>query len=126
MGWWSRGWWSRFSNWLGGREASRQAPGEHAVIVSFAYGAADLAPLVALEDRLRQAIAADGTGEYDGNEVADDGSDGSFFMYGPDADRLYASVKPVLEASGILSRLQVRLRYGEAGHNAPETVLDIG
>ena len=36
---------------------------EHAVIVHFNYGSTDLGPLFALEDKLEQAIAAEGSGE---------------------------------------------------------------
>ncbi|QDH70799.1 hypothetical protein [Marilutibacter alkalisoli] len=105
----------------------RRAPdaGEHAVIVSFEYGSSDIGPLLELGERLREAIEQAGTGEYDGHEIAADGSDGSFFLYGPDADRLLESVKPALLSSGFLSRLSVRLRYGEAGHNAPETIIEM-
>ncbi|MCF7221949.1 hypothetical protein [Marilutibacter chinensis] len=113
-------WWSK----LFGRR--RQAVGEHAVIVSFEYGSTDLEPLLALGERLREVVEKAGTGEYDGHEIAEDGSDGAFFLYGPDADRLFESVRQTLLASGLLRRPSVRLRYGEAGRNAPETVLGIG
>ena len=116
MGWWSR---------LFGRRGS-QAAGEHAVIVSFDYGLADLEPLLTLGERLRETVEAAGTGEYDGHEVAENGSDGMFFLYGPDADRLLGSIRPVLLSSGLLKRARARLRYGEVGRNAPETVLEIG
>ncbi|AWV08153.1 hypothetical protein [Marilutibacter maris] len=113
-------WWSK----LFGRR--RQAAGEHAVIVSFDYGSRDLTPLLTLGESLREAVRKAGTGEYDGHEVAENGSDGAFFLYGPDADRLLESVRPMLLSSGLLKHPSVRLRYGEAGRNAPETVLEIG
>ena len=116
MGWWSR---------LFGKRTSTEH-GEHAVIVSFEYGSVDPSPLTALGEQLRALLGESGDGEYDGHEVAADGSDGAFFMYGPDADRILARVRPVLEASDHLSHLTARLRYGEAGRNAPETVFDIG
>src|SRR4030095_10580558 len=56
---------------------------EHAVIVYFQYGSTDLSRLTALEEEISQAIAAAGVGEFDGNEVATDGSDGFLYMYGP-------------------------------------------
>src|SRR5512143_2371963 len=67
----------------GGRHMSEQA-----VIVEFQYGSTDLGPLFALEDELIAAIEAAEVGDYDGNEVATDGSDGSLYMYGPDAVKL--------------------------------------
>jgi len=57
---------------------------DHAVIVHFQYGSTDLSRLFVLEDELERAIAAAGAGEFDGNEVAADGSDGYLYMYGPD------------------------------------------
>ena len=53
-----------------------------------------------------------GVGELDGNEIGADGSDGNLFMYGPDADKLFEAVKPVLESADFLSEVAVRLWYG--------------
>lgn len=72
-----------------GAYADDAKPPEHAVIVQFRYGSTNLEPLFELEDRLENAIAAAGAGEYDGNEMAVDGEHGVLYMYGPDADRLY-------------------------------------
>ena len=52
---------------------------EHAVIVEFHYGQSDLNPLFSLEDRLRTAIESAGCGEYDGHEIAMDGSEGTLY-----------------------------------------------
>ena len=72
---------------------------DHAVIVRFTYGLGDLDTLYQLEDNLTDAIEQAGVGEFDGHEIATDLSDGSIYMYGPDADALLAAVRPVLEAS---------------------------
>ena len=85
---------------------------EHAVIVHFQYGSTDLARLFALEDRLEKAIADAKAGEYDGNEVNVDGSDGFLYMYGPDADRLFEAVMPVLQQSEFMGGATVKRRYG--------------
>ena len=52
---------------------------EHAVIVEFQYGQSDLNPLFSLEDRLRTAIESAGCREYDGHEIAMDGSEGTLY-----------------------------------------------
>src|SRR2546422_145094 len=57
-----------------------QSRSEQAVLVHFDYGSRDLAPFFQFEDRLEQAIKASGAGEYDGNELAIDGSDGTLYM----------------------------------------------
>jgi hypothetical protein len=101
------------------------ASSEHAVIVQFQYGSTDLSRLFALEEQIEQAIAQHTAGEFDGNEVAADGSDGSLYMYGPDADRLFAAVRPVLECADFMRGARVTLRYGppEDGVREREVVL---
>jgi hypothetical protein len=91
---------------------SNSSQPEQAVIVHFDYGTTDLGPLSALEDQLIAAISDAGVGEFDGNEVAVDGSDGVLYMYGPDADALFAVVKPVLERAPFMKGARARIRYG--------------
>lgn len=97
---------------LFGWMSKKKRPVEQALIVRFPYGEADLAPLFALEERLEAAIVEAKAGEYDGNEVATDLSDGSLYMYGPDADRLFAVVRPILQACPFMRQATVTLRYG--------------
>jgi hypothetical protein len=85
---------------------------EQAVLVHFDYGSKDWKPFFSFEAGLEQAVKASGLGEYDGNELAVDGSDGDLYMYGPDADKLFAVVRPLLESSKLLKRVVVTLRYG--------------
>jgi hypothetical protein len=81
------------------------------VLVYFEYGSTDLSALFALEDRLDPVIQKAMVGELDGNEVATDGSDGTLFLYGPDADVLFAAVCPRSEAAPFMSGARV-VRYG--------------
>ena len=85
---------------------------EHAVIIRFEYGQTDLSPLCELEDKLIAAIESADVGEFDGNEVAMDGSDGTLYMYGPDADRLFEVVRPVLASATCIRNAVATLRYG--------------
>jgi hypothetical protein len=95
---------------------------EQAVIVHFFnYGSRDLTRLFALEDKLEKAIAISGAGEYDGNEIAVDGSDGYLYMYGPDADRLFLVVKPILELTPFTKGAHVTKRYGPPQSSTKET-----
>ena len=84
----------------------------HGLIVEFDYGTTDLGPMHALEDRLTDAIKAADVGEFDGHEIALDGSDGYFYMYGPDADRLADVVLPLLRENDFCKGARVTLRYG--------------
>jgi hypothetical protein len=56
-------------------------PPDHAVIAHFDYLSDSLEPLHAIEDELEAAIASSSVGEFDGNEIAVDLSDGSLYMY---------------------------------------------
>ncbi len=101
-------------------------PDEHSVIVHFDYGSTDLAPMFALEDRLRSAIDQAGVGEHDGHEIAIDGSDGFFYMYGPDADALFAVARPVLESAPFMKGARAKLRYGPPQGDAREVEIVLG
>jgi hypothetical protein len=96
---------------------------DHAVIVAFQYGQGDLGPLYALEDGLRDAIGSAGCGEYDGHEIAMDGKDGRLYMYGPDADRLFDVVEPILRAARFMGGASVTKRYGAPGEGTKEVAL---
>jgi len=96
---------------------------EHAVIVKFSYGLSALEPLNALEDLLEEAITTNAVGEYDGNEIAVDLKDGRLYMYGSDADALFAVVLPILQATSFMIGAQVVRRYGPAGDPLSREVL---
>ena len=98
-----------------------ESPPEHAVIVHFTYGGTDLSVLFELEERIEEAIAKASAGELDGNEVAADGSDGYLYMYGPDANRLFETIEPVLKASEFMKGARVTLRYGPPEDGIPES-----
>lgn len=92
---------------------SPPAAPEHAVIVYFDnYGSTDLTNLFAVEDRLRAAIEGCGLGEVDGHEINTDGSDGTFYVYGQDADAMFEAIKPILLSEGWLREAKVLMRYG--------------
>ena len=87
---------------------------EQAVIVRFNHGQKDWSSFFAFEEKLEKAVNESGLGDYDGNELAVDGSDGTLYMYGPDADKLFAFVKPYLDSAPMLKDIEVTLRYGAA------------
>ena len=98
---------------------------EHAVIVYFNYGSTDLQRLFELEVALEQVISAADAGEFDGTEVATDGSDGYLYMYGPDADKLFAAVEPVLQSASFMAGATVTKRYGPPENGVRESVVKI-
>jgi hypothetical protein len=85
---------------------------EQAVIIEFNYGLEEDEPFYELSDKLRVLVDESGLGEYDGHEIAMDNSDGSFYMYGPDAKKLYEVVKSTIEKVPFMAGANIILRLG--------------
>ena len=110
-----------FSN-LFGRSQS-QSPSddvpEHAVLVYLklsdpAFGSeSERDSIHSLTGELDDAIAKAGVGEFDGDEFGDGTC--TLYMYGPDADRLFAVVEPILRRSSHILAARALKRYGGAG-----------
>jgi hypothetical protein len=114
---------SILSKLFGGSSKEPEPAPDHAVIVNFQYGSTDLTRIFQLEKLLEDAIEKTHTGEYDGNEIAVDGSDGSLYMYGPDADRLFDVVRPILESTDFIQGAKVLLRYGPPKEGVEEKTI---
>jgi hypothetical protein len=85
---------------------------------------AEVTRLQELELKVEQAIVRAGTGEVDGNEIGL--GEYIIFTYGQDADALYASIAPVLEASRLSKGGHVLKRYGsEDDETAREVRVDL-
>lgn len=87
-------------------------PEEQAVVVHFQFGSKNLEGLFKAEDQLEAAILSSRSGEMDGHEIAADGSDVFFYMYGPNADRLFKAIEPVLKSISFMRGAEVTRRYG--------------
>jgi hypothetical protein len=69
-----------------------------------------------VEDALIAAIDAGGVGEFDGHDVALDGSgEVNLYAYGEDADALFEVMEPVLLGVPPREGSYAIKRYGEAG-----------
>jgi hypothetical protein len=77
--------------------------------------------LATLEDKLVEAIEPGALGEFDGNEVGIGGA--TLFMYGPDAERLFAGIEPVLRSYPLSRGAKVVIRYGGPGATQREVQL---
>jgi hypothetical protein len=83
----------------------------------------DLQSLATLEDRLIQAIGHAKAGEFDGNQFGP--NEVTLFAYGPDADRLYAAMEPILR-SFPARPAQVLVRYGGfQDDRAPQHLIEL-
>src|ERR1700682_5448218 len=67
--------------------------------------------LATLEEQLQEVIEREKLGEYDGNEFGDRVV--TLYMYGPDAEKLFAGIKPVLQAYPLAKNASVIIRKGE-------------
>ena len=99
---------------------------EHAVIIHFTYGSSDLTPLFALEDKLQSLLEDSAVGEYDGNDIAADTSDGYLYMYGSSANDVYDVIKATLEETDFMAGATVKLRYGPPEDGVEEMIYKIG
>jgi hypothetical protein len=73
--------------------------------------------LSTLEDMLAEAIERSHAGELDGNEIGP--METTIFTYGPDADRLYRAMEPVLKEYPLSRNARIVIRKG--GPGSPQT-----
>lgn len=76
----------------------------------------------------RSLVTAAGTinAEYDGWELAVDGSEANFYLYGEDADALFEVAAPVVRRAEIGPGSHAVKRYGDAADpSAPEERIEL-
>ena len=98
---------------------------EQAVIVNFNYGSTDLTKLYDLEDELEQRLNNSSVGEFDGHDIAVDGSTVTLYFYGDEARQLYDTVKDILTKNPLLNRAKVTLRFGPPEEGVQQEVFII-
>jgi len=72
--------------------------------------------LASIEEKLVEVIERDGLGEFDGNEIGP--TETILFMYGPDAERLFAGIEQTLREYPLCQGARVEIRQG--GPGAPQ------
>jgi hypothetical protein len=77
--------------------------------------------LATIEDRIIAALAGKGLGEFDGNEIGPGGA--TLYLYGPEAERLFALIEPVLTAYPLCRNARVVIRKGGPGAPQREILL---
>jgi hypothetical protein len=113
------------SKLFGSKKKVSQGTSEQEVTVHFLYGSTNLQHMYALEDELRHAISEAAVGEYDGHEIPEDGSDGFFYMYGPDAEALYRVIRPLLAGSSFMHGATVTLWFGPHVRKTQRRVIEL-
>ncbi|MBL8565661.1 MAG: hypothetical protein JNM89_08095 [Hyphomicrobiaceae bacterium] len=93
----------------------------------FKPGNRDLEPLARLQLEIEGTLAVEGTGVLDGHEIAIDGSEGTFYFYGPDARALFESIEEILDTSPITRGGTATLVFGDpADDDAPAEMVRLG
>ena len=102
------------------------SPSEQAVLIHISTSGVDPRHVFNVEDDLTASVDGQGLGEVDGNDVALDGSEVIYYIYGPDADAIFAAVEPVIRRFPPGSGSYAIKRYGEADDpDAREVRLDL-
>ena len=99
-------------------EKTTTPPSEQAVLVHLdctglpehVYEQYDLATI---EDTLIEVIKRDQLGKFDGNEIGLD--EATLYMYGPDAERLFAGIESTLREYPLCQGARVEIRRGAPG-----------
>ena len=91
---------------------------EHAVLIHLKlqhgeFGSTEEREAIhAFEDELSDAVEDAGVGEFDGDDFGM--GESILYMYGPDADRLFGVIQPLLQRSALAKGGYAIKRYGEA------------
>lgn len=104
---------------------SKDGPPKQEVEVHFAYGSTNFQYVYSLGDEIQLAIAEAKVGEYDGHAIPADGSEGRYFVKGPDAEAIFKVIAPVLAASPLMRGATVTLRYGPRRWGTPKRVIKL-
>lgn len=99
-------------------EKSNTNKGLHSVIIWFDYGLEDDEPFYSLSLELARVLENTDIGIYDGHEIAMDNTDGSYYMYGPNAETLFKMVLPTLEKYDFMKGSRAELCFGESKEGA--------
>jgi hypothetical protein len=113
------------SKLFGSRNAGKNGPSAQEVEVYFEYGSTNFQYVYALGDQLQLAITEAKVGEYDGHAIPADGSEGRYFIFGPDAEAIFKVIAPVLETSPLMRGAQVTLNFGPRRWGTPKRVIKL-
>jgi hypothetical protein len=113
------------SKLFGSKNAAKSGSSQQEVEIHFAYGSTNFQYVYSLGDEIQNAIADAKVGEYDGHALPADGSEGKYFIYGPDAEAIYKVIAPVLAASPLMREATVTLLYGPRRWGTPKRIIKL-
>jgi hypothetical protein len=112
------------SKLFGSKDAAKNGS-QQEVEIHFAYGSTNFQYVYSLGDEIQTAIAEAKVGEYDGHALPADGSEGRYFIYGPDAEAIYRAIAPVLEASPLMRGATITLLFGPRRWGTPKRIIKL-
>ena len=99
---------------------------EQSLIISFFnYHFPELDELHELDIHLEKVVEEAKIGFYDGHEINMDGPDGTLYLYGPDAGKLFDLVKPILENTKWMKGAVATLDFGGPVDNPNHLEIEI-
>jgi hypothetical protein len=113
------------SKLFGSRNGEQGNQNTQEVEIYFEYGSTNFQHVYALGDQIQVVLADAKVGEYDGHSLPSDGSDGTYFIFGPDAEAIFQAIQPVLQASPLMHGATVTLHYGPRGWRTPKRVVKL-
>ncbi|RYM32111.1 hypothetical protein ERX46_15630 [Brumimicrobium glaciale] len=78
-----------------------------------------------LKDILEAIILKNKLGFYDGQETACDNSEGSIYMYGSHATKLFEAIRPTLEKTAFMDGAIANLIFGPLKEGVKQTLVKI-
>ena len=100
---------------VGGEGASVEEVGADQAVLVYLFPGEEVLSLDLLEEPLIEAIEGSGAGEFDGNSISLDGEQVVLYMYGPDADSLFAAISGVLREVDVPPGSYAIKRFGGPG-----------
>jgi len=76
--------------------------------------------IFSLEERLERALGSASAGEFDGDEFGEGKC--ILYMYGPDAERLFVVIEPILKSSPAAAGGYAIKRFGQAADPSAKEV----
>src|SRR5258708_22381086 len=108
------------SKLFGSRNAAKSGPPIQEVEVHFAYGSTNFQYVYSLGDKIQVAIVEAKVGEYDGHAIPADGSEGRYFINGPDAEAIFRVISPGLAGLPLIRCTTFTLHYRSRGRGSPK------
>jgi len=100
---------------------------EHSVLIFLKFGRSPfnserkLDAIFELENIIAEVVEKTGVGQFDGNEFCEDTV--TFFIYGPDADKIVEELYPIIVCISYMSGSYIIKRYGDLGDREEQIFL---